>query len=78
VWSLSDALLAASGHVLVVGHPSLEEAGETGRRVKALLARDWGIEHATLELECEDCAVDVDPCALPEPEAQVRHVGHHH
>lgn len=77
VWSLSDTLSAASGHVLVSGHPSLEEANETGRLVKALLARDWGIGHATLELECETCVPHTDEfCALPEP--ATGHVGHHH
>lgn len=79
VWSLSDTLRAASGHVLVSGHPTLEDANETGRLVKVVLARDWGIGHATLELECEACVPHpADVCALPEPSAHGAHTGHHH
>lgn len=66
VWGLSETVLAASAHVLVSGHPSLEEAGATGRAVKAVLAAGWGIGHATLELECEQCEPEPEFCALPD------------
>lgn len=72
VWSLSEQVRAASGHVLLEGHPTLEEANETGARVKRVLAERYGIGHATLELECEVCQpVPADACTLPEPDGAV-------
>ena len=55
VWSLSSDLRALSAHVMVAGHPTLEEAQEVGVRVKTALAERYGIGHVTLELECESC-----------------------
>lgn len=66
-WSLSSELTALSAHVVLSGHPTLEEAQVVGARVKAMLGADYGIAHATLELECEPCApdphCDVEPSA---------------
>lgn len=62
VWSISDRLRAASGHVLVQGHPSLEDARVVGESVKGVMA-SYGITHATLELECEPCL----PLCSPQP-----------
>lgn len=64
VWSISDRLRAASGHVLVDGHPSLEDARVVGEAVKQLLA-SYGIAHATLELECEPCLPVCSPQISP-------------
>jgi cobalt-zinc-cadmium efflux system protein len=61
VWSLSDTVLAASLHVVVDGHPSLEQARVRGTAVKAALASGFGVGHATVELECERCD-DLDVC----------------
>ncbi len=58
VWSLSSELRALSGHIVVSGHPTLEEAQVVAERVKHRLADDFAIGHATLELECEPCAPD--------------------
>lgn len=63
VWSLSSEVLAMSAHVLLTGHPTLEEAQVVGDRVKSRLQAAYGITHTTLELECEPC-LPVDPCAL--------------
>ena len=80
VWSLSSERRAMSAHVLVSGHPSLEQARIVGDRVKARLAADFAIGHATLELECETC--DVEPpagCfAADAPAAAHRHPAAHH
>ena len=57
-WSLSSEMRALSAHVVVSGHPTLEEAQVVGARVKDVLAHDFAIAHATLELECEPCAED--------------------
>ncbi|BEP12930.1 cation diffusion facilitator family transporter [Acidothermaceae bacterium B102] len=66
VWSLSSDLRAMSAHVLVSGHPSLEEARVVGERLKDRLAAEFAIGHATLELECETCDV-APPACLVEP-----------
>jgi cobalt-zinc-cadmium efflux system protein len=64
VWSLSSEVRALSAHLVLAGHPSLEEAQVVGERVKGELAHHYAIGHATLELECEPCQ-DVDPtCVL--------------
>ncbi len=65
VWSLSSEVRALSAHVVVVGHPSLEEAQAIGDRVKAAVAEPFTIAHSTLELECERCTDDeADPCLM--------------
>lgn len=55
VWSLSSDVRALSAHLVLRGHPTLEEAQEVAGRVKAAIAEPYGIAHATLELECETC-----------------------
>jgi cobalt-zinc-cadmium efflux system protein len=67
VWSLSADVRALSAHLVLLGHPTLEEAQATGIEVRGAIARAFGIAHATLELECETCA-EVDPCAMNELE----------
>ncbi len=56
VWSLSSDLRALAAHVVVDGEPTLADAQQFGVAVKAMLAEDWAIEHATLEFECATCA----------------------
>jgi len=65
-WSLSSDVAALSAHLVLDGHPTLEEAQIVGALVKDVLRERYGIAHATLELECETCAPDdaVDPCAI--------------
>jgi cobalt-zinc-cadmium efflux system protein len=65
VWSLSGDVRALSAHVVLSGHPTLEEAQVVGDAVKAAVARPYGIAHATVELECERCIEgDGDPCLM--------------
>jgi cobalt-zinc-cadmium efflux system protein len=54
-WSLSGDVRALSAHLLVAGHPTLEEAQIVGDRVKQAVRARFAIAHATLELECEPC-----------------------
>jgi cobalt-zinc-cadmium efflux system protein len=68
VWSLSSDLHAMSAHVAVSGHPTLEQAQATGEQIKDLVALDFDIAHATIEMECEACP-EPDPCALDLPTA---------
>jgi cobalt-zinc-cadmium efflux system protein len=76
VWSLSSDLHAMSAHVAVSGHPTLEQAQATGERIKDMVASDFDIAHATIEMECEACP-EPDPCAL-ETLDSVRVSGLHH
>ena len=65
VWSLSSEVRALSAHIVVVGHPSLEEAQAIGDRVKSAVTGPFTIAHTTLELECERCSDDeADPCLM--------------
>ncbi len=55
VWSIASDMPALSAHVVLRPDMSLHEAQEHGGRLKELLAERFGIEHATLELECHSC-----------------------
>lgn len=55
VWSIASDMPALSAHVVLRPDMSLHEAQEHGARLKELLAERFGIEHATLELECHSC-----------------------
>jgi len=85
VWSLSSDVRALSAHLVLSGHPSLEEAQVVGERVKRTIGSPFVIAHATLELECESCNDgDGDPCVM-DPALVVTsarggqvHEGHNH
>ena len=65
VWSLSSDVRALSAHVVLAGHPSLEEAQVVGERIKAAVAAPFSIAHSTLELECVPCADGTTgPCGM--------------
>ena len=72
-WGLSSEVAALSAHVVLDGHPTLEEAQVVGARIKDVLRDRFAITHATLELECESCAPDaaVDPCTIVVPAVAV-------
>jgi cobalt-zinc-cadmium efflux system protein len=71
VWSLSTEMRLLSAHMVLTGHPTLEEAQVVGERVKDTIAATFSIAHSTLELECERCNDDdEDPCRM-EPVAPV-------
>jgi cobalt-zinc-cadmium efflux system protein len=56
VWSLGSERAALSVHVVLTGEPSLHDAQLVGNRLREMVERDFGIDHATMELECHDCA----------------------
>jgi cobalt-zinc-cadmium efflux system protein len=64
VWSLSSEVRVLSAHMVLTGHPTLEEAQVVGEQVKAAIAGPFAISHSTLELECERCNEDDDPCRM--------------
>ena len=79
IWSISSTDLALSAH-LELADTTLSETGELLVAVKDMLARDFSIGHATLELEplgaeCAGSTCDVAPKGLGEDH---RHVGHSH
>jgi cobalt-zinc-cadmium efflux system protein len=64
VWSLSSEMRVLSAHMVLSGHPTLEEAQIVGEEVKAAIAGPFSISHSTLELECERCNDQDDPCQM--------------
>lgn len=71
VWSLSSEMRVLSAHLVLEGHPTLEEAQLVGEQVKRAIARPFTISHSTLELECERCIDgDDDPCLVTSPTAE--------
>jgi cobalt-zinc-cadmium efflux system protein len=65
VWSLSSDVRALSAHVVLSGHPTLEQAQVVGDQVKSAIGEPFTIAHSTLELECERCMDgEVDPCLM--------------
>jgi cobalt-zinc-cadmium efflux system protein len=64
VWSLSSEVRVLSAHMVLTGHPTLEEAQVVGDQVKAAIAGPFAISHSTLELECERCNDEDDPCRM--------------
>ena len=47
-WSLSSEVRALSAHVVLDGHPSLEQAQVVGERVKASVSKRFNVAHTTL------------------------------
>lgn len=80
VWSLSSDVRALSAHVILTGHPSLEQAQTVGSQVKEAISGPFRIAHATLELECEGCVDTGSWCAINRNEAPhaMMHHGHDH
>lgn len=65
VWSLSSDYRVLSAHLVLSGHPTLEEAQEAGERVRRQVQERFGIDHTTFEAECERCDEQVaDPCGM--------------
>ena len=78
VWSLSSEMRVLSAHMVLTGHPSLEQAQLVGDRVKATIAGPFDIAHSTLELECERCNDDDDPCRMENATVAGHGPGHSH
>ncbi len=58
VWSIGSETPALSAHVVLGGQLTLHQAQARGDQLKAELSNQFGIEHATLELECHSCDDD--------------------
>jgi len=57
--SLGGGDVSVTAHIVVDGARSVHDAQTTVEQLSALLQREQGIGHATLQLECHDCADDV-------------------
>ncbi len=68
VWSLSSEVRALSAHLVLTGHPTLEEAQQVGGLVREQVSGPFAIAHTTFELECERCTDEAegDPCGVDE------------
>ena len=59
VWEVGSDMAALSAHVVLTDTETLHDAQDRGDEIKQMLADRFGIEHATLELECHECAQPV-------------------
>ncbi|TAM86809.1 cation transporter [bacterium] len=59
VWCVNEGALAASFHVRVP-EAALATSPDTVTRLKSLLTRRFNVEHATIEVECENCGEACD------------------
>jgi cobalt-zinc-cadmium efflux system protein len=58
LWTMGSEEPALSAHVVLTGPLSLHEAQLRAGALKEMLAADFGIDHATLEVECHACVDD--------------------
>lgn len=65
VWSLSQNLRALSAHILTDDVP-ISEGARIQRDLNAVLHEQYGIAHATLQLECVGCEPDLLYCDINE------------
>lgn len=72
VWSLSRSLRVLSAHILVDDMP-ISEAARIQRDIGEVIAHQYGIGHATLQLESQECGPDALYCDITQ-----RNHGHSH
>lgn len=65
VWSLAQNLRALSAHILT-DDVMISQGAQVQREVNELLHEQYGIAHATLQLECRDCEPDALYCEMRE------------
>lgn len=76
VWSISSDYRALSAHLVLSGHPTLEEAQAIGALVRGRVSTRFDIAHTTFEMECERCEeVSPEPCTTGEQPLDARHGG---
>ena len=62
VWSLTENLRTMSAHILT-GDLSISMGADIQRRINEIVYHRYNIAHATLQLECVDCASECNLCA---------------
>jgi cobalt-zinc-cadmium efflux system protein len=75
IWSITSGLHALSAHLLIDDQLTSRSMDIVGQ-VQALLKRDFGIAHTTLQCECEHCANGEMVCVLNR--SAVPQAGHGH
>ena len=78
VWALGAEDPALSAHVVLSGPLSLHDAQERATELKGVLAERFGIEHATLEVECHACIDDHVHTRAEAAHTAGKIVGHEH
>jgi cobalt-zinc-cadmium efflux system protein len=63
VWSITQSLRTLSAHILV-GDISVRESAAVQAAIDLLLCDRYGIQHATLQMECESCLPDTLYCDM--------------
>ncbi|MBU2610576.1 MAG: cation diffusion facilitator family transporter [Chloroflexi bacterium] len=63
VWSISQGLRTLSAHILTNDIP-ISEGAKIQAAVSQLLGQEYGINHATLQLECEGCELNSIYCDI--------------
>ncbi|MBU0672517.1 MAG: cation diffusion facilitator family transporter [Candidatus Margulisbacteria bacterium] len=54
IWTITSGLVALSAHVLIED-TLVSKCGDVSRTLKKILKGKFGISHATMEFECENC-----------------------
>jgi cobalt-zinc-cadmium efflux system protein len=57
IWSITTSLRTLSAHILV-GDISVRESAAVQAAIDLILCDRYGIQHATLQMECENCLPD--------------------
>lgn len=55
IWTITSGLHALSGHLLL-DDQRISQANEISKKVEEMLAKQFKINHTTLQLECDRCA----------------------
>ncbi|MBN2086335.1 MAG: cation transporter [Anaerolineales bacterium] len=63
IWSITRSMRTLSAHILV-GEISVRESAEVQAKIDLLLCDRYGIRHATLQMECENCLPDKLYCDM--------------
>jgi cobalt-zinc-cadmium efflux system protein len=63
VWSITREMRTLSAHILV-GEMSVRESAAVQIAVGTLLCDKYGIQHSTLQMECEGCLPDTLYCDM--------------
>ena len=72
VWSISENLRMLSAHV-VIDNISVGEGVNIQHNINELLAHNYNIQHATLQLECEGCSTRDLYCQITEAHQHAHH-----
>jgi cobalt-zinc-cadmium efflux system protein len=64
VWTVSPGYVALSAHV-VLADQALSQTQEVMAGLKRALAEEFGIEHTTIQFECESCGQGAVVCVRP-------------